>query len=273
MNRDWLSKLVDRTKATAFTPTDYARILLIGEYGVGKTRFCGIPGAFFLDFDDGMTTLLDKQGNPPPHVPFRKGDNSVYENVMSILEDLRSKSGPFAKDQKLGSTRLLVIDGVTMMAKVFLEEICQTALKPGQDIADFKPTYDEWGLLVRRMETVISTAKTVPYHLIVTARVKSEVDELTKQLVGSIDILGSYRNQIGYEFNEVYLVEKRLARPNETKETNSKIANDFITAFHPRFKVKSRLQNFAKIPDKIPNPTWDTLVKPFYKKRGGWENA
>lgn len=272
VQRGWMKRLITETRPDVESPTDYARILLIGEYGSGKTRFSNVDGAFYLDYDDGLTTVTSPDGKPPKHVPFRIGDTKAYEDTMSIIDDLRTRGGPFAKGQDLQNTRVLVIDGVTMMAKVFLHEISVDAAASGQDITEFKPQFDEWGILVKRIESVINAAKQIPYHLIVTSRVKVEKDELTGALVGAIDIVGSYRNTIGYEFNEVYLVEKRRSRPEEKAETGSEIANDFFTAFHPRFKVKSRLAASRAIPGKIANPTWDTLIKPFYTKRGGHED-
>lgn len=264
----WVNYLVDQAKPNAESDTQYSRILIYGEFGVGKTRFCDVPGVFFLDFDDGLTTVR-KNGKTPPAVQFRYNTPKVYDKTMSLIEDLRHQSGPFAKDKELSGTRVVALDGITAMAETFLYEISQDAMIVGQDYTEFKPQFDEWGILLKRLSSVVEALKQIPYHLIVTAMAKIDKDESTNQYVGLIDILGSYRNVIGRRFNEVYLVEKRRARGEELK--NSEIANDFITAYHPRFKVKSRLAAEKKIPNKVSNPTWETLIKPFYTKKGGWE--
>jgi hypothetical protein len=267
-NQSWMEALVTASNSQTESWTEYNRTLIYGEFGVGKTRFCDVPGVFFIDFDDGMTTVR-KAGKIPPAVQFRQDTPKVYEKTMSVIEDLRSQRGPFAKGGELEGTRMVALDGVTAMAEAFLYEISQDAMSASEEYTSFKPQFDEWGILLKRLSSVIEGLKQIPYHVIVTAMAKITQDEATKAFVGEIDILGSYRNVIGRRFDEVYYVEKRRARGEELKA--AEIANDFYTAYHPRFKVKSRLAASGKIENKIPNPTWDTLIKPLYAKQGGHE--
>jgi hypothetical protein len=263
-----MQNLVGQADSKLESWTEYSRILIYGEFGVGKTRFCNVDGAFIIDFDDGMTTLR-REGKIPNAVQFRQNTPKVYDKMMGLIEDLRSRSGPFAKGQKFENTRVVALDGLTAMAETFLYEISQDAMKINDEYTQFKPTYDEWGILLKRLASVVDGLKQIPYHVIVTSMAKIKQDEATKSYVGELDIVGNFRQVAPRKFDEVYYVEKRRARGDEMKE--SEIANDFFTAYHPRFKVKSRLAASEKIPNKVSNPTWSTMIAPLYKKKGGWE--
>ena len=269
--RSWMKNLVDEANDQTEAWSEYNRALVYGEFGVGKTRFCGVPDVFIFDYDDGLTTLR-KSGKVPPTVQFRQ-EQPIYEPTMQVISDLQKRSGPFSKDGVLGKTRLIALDGITALAELLMHEISRDIIGEHKDITAFKPQFDEWGILKKRLNEVIEGLKLCPYHLVVTAMSKFEQDSATKAYVGGIDILGSYRNTISRRFDEVWYVEKRRASNSEREATGSEIANDFYLNYHPRFPVKSRLSSDESlgIPNKVPNPTWDTLVKPLYRKRGGWE--
>jgi len=269
MNRAWMESLITATNDKTESSSEYNRCVIVGKFGAGKTRFCNVPGVFILDFDEGLETL--RKGKVlPPVFQMRKGNHSPYERTMGLIKDLMSRGGPFAKGEALENTRVVALDGITSLANILMHEIAASVVG-SSDITAFKPEYDEWGMLKKRLETIIDALKQIPYHLIVTAMAKVDKDESTGAYIGMIDILGSYRDEIGPRFDEVYYVEKVRSTPDEKTNTKSEIANVFHTAYHPRFEVKSRLAANHDIPAKVRNPTWTSLIKPHYTKKGGLE--
>lgn len=236
--------------------TDYARCLVISEFGGGKTYFADtFPKPFFIDVDYGMSTTKKKMDDKvPPGIRLFRGD-PAYQTIMSMLNDAKNKRAP------LDQYETIVLDGLTSLSRLFLYEITGGNLDPkkGQ-----KPGYDEYGSLKVRLADVIEALQALPYHVVVTAITEIDKDESTGAYVGLINTVGSFGKDVGSMFDEVYYIEKRRSRKDEPGE----VVHEFFTDYHPRFAVKSRLQRAAQIPARIVNPTFTSLYGSVYKREG-----
>lgn len=249
----WMNFAIGESKRHPDT-TDFARCIVIGEYGSGKTHFANTaPRPFFIDVDYGMsTTKQDMTAKTSPGIRLFRGD-PAYQTIMSMLNDARTKRSP------LDQYDTIVLDSLTSLSRLFLYEITGGNLDPkkGQ-----KPGYDEYGSLKVRLADVVEALQALPYHVIVTALTSIDKDEATGAYVGLINTVGSFGKDVGSMFDEVYYIEKRRSRKDEPGE----VAHEFFTDFHPRFAVKSRLQNAAKIPPRVVNATFTSLYGDIYKK-------
>jgi hypothetical protein len=251
----WANYLIGESKRHPDT-TDFARALITGEFGSGKTHFANtFPKPFFIDVDYGLsTTKTSMTAKSAPGIRLFPGD-PVYQTIMSLINDAKQKREP------LDGYETIVLDGMTSLSRLLLFEITGGNLDPktGQ-----KPGYDEYGSLKTRLASIVTQLQSVPFHVVATALTEIDKDEATGSYVGLINTVGSFGKDVGSLFDEVYYVEKRRARNNEPGDA----VHEFFTEYHPRFAVKSRLQRAAQIPPKIVNPTFDSLYGNIYKREG-----
>lgn len=251
----WANYLIGESKRHPDT-TDYARCLIIGEFGSGKTHFANtFPKPFFIDVDYGLATTKDSMtAKSAPGIRLFPGD-PVYQTIMSLINDAKAKRPP------LDEYETIVLDGLTSLSRLLLYEITGGNLDPktGQ-----KPGYDEYGSLKTRLSSIVTQLQSVPFHVVVTALTEIDKDEATGSYVGLINTVGSFGKDVGSMFDEVYYVEKRRGR----KDEGADIVHEFFTEYHPRFPVKPRLKQAAKIPARIVDPTFDSLYGNVYKREG-----
>lgn len=266
--QSYMANLVDQSNEGSTDIVKYARTVVYGEFGAGKTHFCNTyPNVLFFDCDHGMTTTVDKATKEtPPAIRFARGD-SIYRPTMQMIHDMNTQSGPFnTTDGEFKDIKSIAIDGLTSLAGDIMDEIVIGVVKNQRvDKSEFKPSYDEWGMLKSRMESILEGLKTIPYHLCLTAMAKLDKDEATGSYVGMFDIIGSTRDIVGRMFNEIYFVEKRKAKGDEREKYGREVVHEFYTQYHPRFKVKSRLGDNHKIPARAVNPTFDSLYGHIYR--------
>jgi hypothetical protein len=250
----WMQYAVDNDKPRRPDTTNYARCLAMGEFGSGKTYFANtFPKPFFIDTDYGMTTTKQEMtGKTAPGIRLFPGD-PVYQTILSFLNDAKSNRSP------IDQYETIVLDGLTSLSKLLLYEIQggQQDPKTGN-----KAQYDDYGALKIRLASLINAIQSVPFHVVITALTSIERDEVTGSFVGQINTVGSFNKDVGSMVDECYLFEKRRARSNEPGD----VVYEAHTEFHPRFAVKSRLQQAAKIPPKIVNPTFASLYGSVYKE-------
>jgi hypothetical protein len=170
---------------------------------------------------------------------------------MDILSDARDKTGPFAADGPLADRETIVLDGYTALADSFMKEIL---LADGLDFINDKPQYDHWNALAARLDNITKLAQNIPYNFVATCGTKTEKDEQSGAWLGLPDIIGGYRNDIGYQYDEVYYFETKRAR--QTENAGKDLIYEAHTAKYRIFDAKSRLD----VPSStIQNPTYAVL--------------
>lgn len=252
MTPAWAKHLIGKS-TTKVETTDYARCLIIGEFGSGKTKLAStFPKPFFIDVDYGMATTKESMdAKPADGIRLFRGDK-IYETIMAFVADAKKKTPP------LDQYQTIVLDGITSLSKILLEEIIGG---PPDPKTGNKASFDEYQSLKVRLSSVINAIQQIPYHVVMTALTSIEKDEATGSFVGQINTVGSFNKDLGSLVDEVYYMDKRRARSNEDGDA----VYEAYTQFHPRFAVKSRLQQAAKIPSKVVNPTFDSLYGSVYK--------
>lgn len=247
----WMQYKIGESKRHPDT-TEFARCLIMGEFGSGKTYFANtFPAPFFIDIDHGMTTTKHSvTSKPADGIALFKGDR-IYDTIMSLLNDAQSKRPP------LDQYQTIVLDGLTALSRLLLLEIMGGEMDPKKGA---KPDYDAYGSLKVRLTSIINAIQAVPFHVVITALTEIEKDEASGSFVGAINTVGSFSKDVGSMVDECYFIDKRRARAAEPGD----VVYEVHTEYHPRFAVKSRLQPAAKIPSKVVNPTFAALYGKVY---------
>jgi hypothetical protein len=188
---DWITRIGYYDTAA----TSRVRALLYGDTGVGKTRFAGtFPKAFFLDSDKGGRTLRELH---VPHLPLERGER-VFELIMDVMRKVRAKETPF-------EVETLVFDSLTSLTDMLMIEAMKYP-PPGKmslDANKQKPEWDHYSLIQNRLKTIVKTAQDLDVNIVATCGTKLERDEVRGTFVGKPNILGSFRDLVGYEFDDV----------------------------------------------------------------------
>ena len=234
--------------------TQYMRALVYGPMGSGKTRFALTwPKPFVIDFDHGLLTgrnlkVPAKQFNPPKD---RRDRQRLYQTVVDILVEARDRTGPFSPDGPLADRETIIIDGYTAMADFFLKEILLTS---GLDFISDKPQFEHWHALAARLDNITWLTAQLPYHVVSTCGDKQDKDEQSGAWIGLPDIVGGFRNDIGYKFDEVYYFSSRRARSSDT-ESKGNLVYEMHTAKFGIFDAKSRLD----LPPTLIDPSFEKI--------------
>ena len=221
------------------------RLLLYGETGSGKTKLAStFPQPFFIDTDKGGKTLKKLK---VPNIKLIR-ENKTYEELMDILHKIKNKEEPF--DFKIET---IVFDSLTSLAKFLIVDILKYPRivgRPSKDITKAKVEWDDYTLLSAELEAIMKYIQDIGLNVVGTCGVKLEKDEVTGGYIGLPDILGGFRNSIGYEFDEMYHMEVKK-KSGDTVE--------YITHFQKSgyFVAKSRdgKTGIAK------NASYETLFK------------
>lgn len=233
----------------------YTRLLAYGPMGSGKTKFAlSWPSPFVIDTDHGLLTVRSERFPAVPiHAPRdRKDRRRVYRKILDILVEARDRSGPFADDGPFADVQTIVLDGYTALADSMMKEIL---LEDGLDHTKDKPQFDHWMSLSARLDNLTQLSMQLPYNFVGTCGNKQEKDEQSGGWVGLPDIIGGYRNDIGFKFDEVWYFEPRRARASDGASRDSLIY-EAHTAKYRIFDAKSRLG----LPSTIVNPTYEQVA-------------
>lgn len=189
LTRDWADMV---TVSSDFSKRKY-KILVCGREGSGKTTFAGTaPKPFVIALEEGTLAVADKD------IPsfFVSNDMPVYDTVLMLLLEMKSKTGNFSPEGKYGDTETIVIDSFTSLSQKLMSEILE-----GSKPARVKPEFDDWNTLKFRMSKICSLIPELDYNVIGTAGLASKDDQITKMAVPTIDIDGGYRERLPHDFD------------------------------------------------------------------------
>jgi len=187
--KDWIDSIGYYNEA----PNSKTRVLLFGDTGVGKTRLAGtFPAPFFIDSDKGGKTLESL------HIPYLniERDGKVFELILDVLRSLRKKEDlPFV-------VQTLVFDSLTSLADALMVEAMRTG-KVAADVNRVKPEWDHYSIVQSRMKTFMKYCQDMQYNIVATCGTKLEKDDVRGTFVGKPNILGGYRDLVGFDFDDV----------------------------------------------------------------------
>lgn len=219
------------------TEKQKVRALIYGPMGVGKTTFAAsFPNPFFIDSDKGGLTIRKQN---IPFITIEHGERA-FEKVTDILSALRDREAPF--DNLEVST--IVFDSLTSLMDMFMYEAIKYPSgpgKPGRDPVNTKPEYDDYMKVGNRMKTSMLRCKDLKLNVVAICGERLEKDEVLGTFVGRPNLVGSYRETIGHDFDEVYYMT--------TEGGLNKQSHVIYTSKYKYYDAKSRMGLETKYTD------------------------
>jgi hypothetical protein len=192
------------------------RVIVYGDYGVGKTRLLGtFPNVLLLNYDRGEKTLAGKKVaciNFSKYATDKDGNEisaQNYERTVQILNDAVNRTGPFAKGGPLEHIQTIALDDLTTLSAFILYDLKKFSKHkvrdPELDKAEYKH-YDAVANLVIRILELLKMA-TENFNIITTAGQKLDENEVTKRQLGYPNLVGKTRQRLGHFFDCIWHME------------------------------------------------------------------
>ena len=236
---------------------DKVRIMCYGATGVGKTRVAGtFPKPFFIDTNRGLLTLR-QIGVKPLSLPISRDDH-VYKIIKDVLRKIKVKEEPFDKFE----IETIVFDDVTDLADFLLTDLMlhPSPGQPRRDPTTTRPEWNDYGILRNQLKELMITARELPLNMVGIAGLKTEAGEVGSSQWGKPLIIGSYRDHIGYCFDDYIHMT--------TEGSGDKLKYVTYTASHFQLGVQFEAKSRSGLPAKIENMDYDKLFQALQKAKG-----
>lgn len=213
----------------------YLRTLIMGQPGVGKTRFLGTMGikTLVVDFEGGCDAVLPI--NDYIDVVEAK-DSQTYQDIYEFL---------MKGDHDYEA---VAIDSLSATNTHFFREIREQETNRNDRRSDTnRAELSDWNLLQNQTETMIDAFRLLQMHVLMTAHVIKVQDQV-------------YGHRYVPYLQPTKMPTRALAVMNETiyLSMHPKTGERFLLLNNnPRFSCKCRVREGIDLPDQIPNPTFD----------------
>lgn len=223
--------------------TPFARILMVGESGAGKTHLSGtFPGLYFLDCDRGMATLAGQK------VPFYSIDygQEASRLTMMLIAHLSRQGGVFAE------TKTFVLDSMSALSNLMEVELAKYPREQASEAHEVMSLPD-FRVHRRRVLNIVTALMRLSekMNVIVTANVEYDKDEVFGRIIEVPSMAGKkVPLEIGRYFDEIW----RLSYDAREKHW---IMNTKPTKFFAMAKTR------RGIPDELVDPSYEKLKSYF----------
>jgi len=201
----------------------YAKILVFGESGSGKTYFAStyIPEkTLFVNVkaESGMMTLRALG------VEMDVLEVDTYADMKNVIQWVKTNGQKYD---------LIYIDSLSQWQKNLEKEIPESNNR-----------FAKWNTIKDYTREIVDAFKALPFHVVFTCEIKKDKDEDAGTITYNPSLLGSSRDDIPYWFDEVYYFIRFQQKVGEP------ISYKALTAAAMRYPCKSRL----RLPSTIDNP-------------------
>lgn len=226
---------------------DIQKILLVGKEGTGKTNFIKtMPKPIYLfSFDKGYLTLAGEEG-------IQVGlcmDEDRYrpKGFREFKRQFDALKAGTVKYKGQTPYKTIALDNITFLSTMLYDDL--QALNSNID----KPGgYAVYGLVKSKMRDIINQCIVIAPHVVCTALVDANKDEISGEIFFTPDMVGSMKNEIGAWFDAVFYTDVDK-KPNGEKHFK------LITVGERRQKAKIR------VPSRIANAI-NPVEEPDYTK-------
>ncbi len=222
------------------------KILVLGDYGTGKSRFAStFPEPIFLfDFDRGAVGYAHRKVYVPDYLLTETPVQQVFQSMERDLDLLIKGEHPEGKFETV------VLDSLTTLMKEAMNlAITKKPLPP-----DTPPVWNVHYPLVKvYVDRILDRIRRLPTHVVVIGHVDYQRNEITGEILATPSITGNLKTYIPAIFDEVY-----FADVVQTREGKQYVLHTAPSGFK---RARSRLRAIVgQLPDTIPND-WGTLQR------------
>ena len=208
----------------------YAKILVFGESGSGKTYFASTydnEKVLFINVkaESGMMTLRALGAD------IDVLDVDSYSDMKEAVEWIKANGSKYD---------VLYIDSLSQWQKNLEKEVPETGNK-----------FAKWNTIKEYTKEVVNSFKNLPFHVVFTCEIKKDKDENQGDIIYNPSLLGSSRDEIPYWFDEVYYFTRFQQKINDP------IAYKALTSAAMKYPCKSRL----RLPANIDNPNLKEIIE------------
>jgi len=199
---------------SSLAPSFDLKFMLVGSPGAGKTHLCGTytsgPIHFYMVDPGGEKTLRKLLPDRPDSSPisvdtFLRRDNQDYQSLWNQLQK-DAKSGFFEEMKE--KSGLIVFDSMTSIMSLitdYVEKLSgKSPMKPG-DRSGFSQR--EWGQRSSFATELIRVINDIPGAAAVCTHLKRTQDNLSGNIIESLNLPGQLSDSAGNWFDEVYKIK------------------------------------------------------------------
>ncbi len=171
----------------------YAKVLVYGDPGVGKTVFASTAPRpiLWLESEGGTVSIGDRTDIDIARV-------TGLETYREALVYLHANPGLY---------KTVVLDSFTETQAAVLKEIMRAVHAADASRDEFAPQFGEWGRLVGVMREIARGFRDLPMHVVITALQREDKDDMTGQVKvrprlspALADELPGYMDVVGYMY-------------------------------------------------------------------------
>lgn len=203
--------------------------MLVGDAGVGKTRFCStFPRPYFLDLDKGTasirrtqgswgkTTIKDLSAKTSVKAQPARGVFDYGKGWMEFLKSMESIANQMAK----GTWPYLTIvwDSMTMLQQLAMNNTLSLANRPGA-----QPQLQDYGGILNAMKTAADMFVSMPGFKIMTAHVERSVNPLTTAVEKLPLGMGQFPALASMFFDEIYFMDSKDKKSKDGEVKTSRV--------------------------------------------------
>lgn len=230
-------------KLSDLNPGSCRKVLAYGDSGTGKTVFA-------LSFP-GPTYVFDFDGKISSGAAFYAQDRTRLEQIEYDAFTTSTQERPAARFEerlrdleKLASAKTfpyktVVLDSFTTFVEAMMREILQAnpAIQRTRSPTTAIPAQLDYRIQNIHVKSLIGRILALPCHVVVTAHIKTEKDELTGRILNMPNAPGGLAVHLPVVFEEVYrtFVEVKGAERSYCAQTQS----------DPQFMARSQIRGIA----------------------------
>lgn len=231
-----------------------SKLLVMGDYGGGKTHFIGtLPKpVLHYSFDKGYDTVAMMPGIKV--VSVQEDDRRRPKAWIEFNEHFRKFTGGKLlykwPDGRLEAYKSSALDSLT-----FLSAFCLNHYQFMGSNVDKKATYTQYQQLLENMGDVISASRRCVEVVCCTALVKVDKDELTGEVLALPNMTGSIRDVLGAHFDAVFYVYV-----DKTPQGKEVFKMKTVGGYREKAKIRLPADIKIAIAPTIEDPNFETLI-------------
>lgn len=223
--------------------SEFMKILVVGDYGTGKSVFAStFPGKLFIfDFDKGIKTYRGKDFDYAQYEINAKGYMEFDKEFKDVEKSVRE-----------GKYKTVIVDSTSLLSDLAMERALM--LDPKRSPTNGPLWNVHYGIVKNLVEGKLRQIMQWPCHVVILAHLQVVTDQESGAVVKIQPLLpGALSDKLPGWFDEVYVAQNQMK--------NNVVEFTLQTLPRGHYKARSRISGQEQLlPMYIPN-TYQDLMK------------